>query len=543
MAQQAPDPSLPSRDATVLRPARASDALQLTQPLHKALIERPLAEALACGGRRLSWGSLVDRVARLAAVLQAQGLRPGDRVGMLGLNSDHYVLYFYAAWWAGGVVNPVNMRWSAAEIAYSLDDCDTRLLLVDETFHATAATLPGRSRSLTTLLHWGNGPAPAGFIDGPALLAAATPVADSGRSGDDLAAVMYTGGTTGRPKGVMLSQANLYLNALCANQAALRPAASVGINTTPMFHVGGLGLTLQLVQRLCRQVVLPAFDELAVLQTIAQERGSETFLVPTMLKRLIEHPRFADFDTSSLQLVLYGAAPIDEALLAAAQQALPRAGFCQLYGMTELSPVVTALPAACHLPGQPAERLRSVGQPVPIAELRIVDVDDQPLPAGEVGEIVVRGPLVMQGYWGQPELSAQALRSGWMHTGDGGRMDADGFVYVVDRLKDMIVSGGENVYSAEVENAISQLPQVSMAAVIGVPDARWGERVHAAVVLRPGAVLDAQALQAHCRTLIAGYKCPRSVDFREALPLSAAGKVLKVELRAPFWAGRSRNVN
>jgi acyl-CoA synthetase (AMP-forming)/AMP-acid ligase II len=246
---------------------------------------------------------------------------------------------------------------------------------------------------------------------------------------------------------------------------------------------------------------------------------------------------------ASLQCVLYGASPIDEALLARARAALPHAGFCQLYGMTELAPVVTALPAWCHAPGQPAERLRSVGRAVPIAEVRIVDADDNPVPPGTVGEIVVRGPLVMQGYWGQPALSAEALRGGWMHTGDGGRMDADGFFYVVDRIKDMIVSGGENVYSAEVENAITQLPQVSMAAVIGVPDDRWGERVHAVVVLRSGATLTPDALQAHCRTLIAGYKCPRSVEFRDALPLSAAGKVLKVDLRAPFWAGKTRNVN
>ena len=517
--------------------------MNLTQPLHKALIERPQAEAMLCGGRRTDWATFVDRVARLAAVLQAHGVKPGDRVGMLGLNSDHYLAFLYASWWAGAVINPVNIRWSPKEIAYSLDDCDTRLLLVDEHFHAATAGLQSLSNSLATLMHWGNGPAPAGALDGPALVAAATPVPDALRSGSDLAAVMYTGGTTGRPKGVMLSQANLYINVLSANLAAQRPVDSVGINTAPMFHVGGMALALQLIQRLSRQVILPGFDELPVLNAIAEERGTETFLVPTMLKRLIEHPRFAEFDTDCLQLVLYGAAPIDEALLTAAQAALPAAGFCQLYGMTELSPVVTALPAWCHAPGQPTERLRSVGRAVPIAELRIVDVDDQPVPNGTVGEIVARGPMVMQGYWAQPEQTASALRGGWMHTGDGGRMDADGFIYVVDRIKDMIVSGGENVYSAEVENAITQLPQVSMAAVIGVPDERWGERVHAVVVLRPGQALTADAVIAHCRSQIAGYKCPRSVEFREALPITAAGKIQKVELRAPFWAGRSRNVN
>ena len=517
--------------------------LSLTQPLHKALIERPDALALVCQSRRRSWRQLVDRVSRLAAVLQAQGVRPGDRVAVLALNSDHLVAALHAIWWAGAVINPVNIRWSAKEIAYSLDDCDSRVLLVDEHFHAQLPALRGESRCLQVLMHWGEGAAPAGLLDGPALADAATPVADAGRHGEDLAAVMYTGGTTGRPKGVMLSHTNLVVGQLSANLAATRPVDAVGINFAPMFHVGGLGLMLQLFQRLAPQVLLPAFDEVAVLQAIQAERGSETFMVPTMLKRLVEHPRFAEFDTASLQLVLYGAAPIDEALLDAAMRALPNAGFCQLYGMTELSPVVTALPAWCHRPGQPRQRLRSVGRPVPIATLEIRDEQDRPLPRGQVGEIVVRSPGMMAGYWGQPALSAEALRGGAMHTGDGGWMDEDGFVYVVDRLKDMIVTGGENVYSAEVENAITQLPQVSACAVIGTPDDTWGERVHAIVVLRPGAQLSEAEVVAHCRTLIAGYKCPRGVEFRTELPLSAAGKVLKHALRAPFWAGRSRQVN
>ncbi len=522
--------------------------MHLTQPLHKALQECPERIALVCGERRHSFAGFADRVARLAAVLRTLGVGSdgsdgvGARVGMLALNSDRYVEFLYATWWAGGVVNPVNVRWSPAEIAYSLDDCDTRLLLVDAPFQAVATALPGLSRSLKTLLWVGEGPAPAGLLDAQAMLAASTPVADARCGGDALAAVMYTGGTTGRPKGVMLSHANLYLNALSANLAVTRPPQAVGINTAPMFHVGGVGLVLQLMQRLARQVVIPAFDEVAVLQAIAAEAGSETFLVPTMLKRLIEHPRFAEFDTRSLALVLYGAAPIDETLLAQAMAALPGAGFAQVYGMTELAPVITALPAWCHRPGQPTARLRSAGQPVPIAEVRIADAGGRTLPRGQVGEIVARGPMVMQGYWGQPAQTAEALREGWMHTGDGGWMDEDGFVHVVDRLKDMIVTGGENVYSAEVENVVALLPEVSMCGVVGVPDDDWGERVHAVVVLRPGQALTAEAVIAHCRAHIAGYKCPRSVEFRRELPLSAAGKLLKFQLRAPFWAGRTRKV-
>jgi acyl-CoA synthetase (AMP-forming)/AMP-acid ligase II len=354
---------------------------------------------------------------------------------------------------------------------------------------------------------------------------------------------MYTGGTTGVPKGVMLTHTNLCINALSTVAAATRPPEAVGIQTAPMFHVGGCSLTLQLMLRQCKQVVLPSFDEVAVLEAIRNEGGSETFMVPTMIKRLIEHSRFPEYDVSALKLVLYGAAPIDSALLAHAVKALPAADFCQLYGMTELAPVVTALPSWCHRRADMVDKLRSAGRPVSIAEVRIVDQQGRPVPVGTAGEITVRGPMVMAGYWGKPEQSAEALRGGWMHTGDGGRMDADGFLFIVDRIKDMIVTGGENVYSAEVENVIAQMAQVSMCAVIGVPDDKWGERVHAVVVRRAGHQLTADDVFEFCRDRIAGYKCPRAVEFRDEMPLSAAGKLLKYALREPHWRGRDRQVN
>jgi acyl-CoA synthetase (AMP-forming)/AMP-acid ligase II len=224
-------------------------------------------------------------------------------------------------------------------------------------------------------------------------------------------------------------------------------------------------------------------------------------------------------------------------------RALPRASFSQAYGMTELSPTVAVLMPYLHLPGPDRARmLRSAGTPVIAAEIRIVDAEDNEVPPGQVGEICARGPTVMRGYWNKPQETEAALRGGWMHTGDGGYMDEQGFLYVVDRMKDMIVSGGENVYSAEVENAIAQLPQVLMSAVIGVPDDKWGERVHAVIVRREGADIEADAIIAHCRDQIAGYKCPRSVEFRDSLPLSAAGKLQKFQLREPYWAGRDRRV-
>lgn len=508
--------------------------MQLTYPLHHALAESPQRTALVDNSRRVAYGELAARVARLAALLRERGVRAGDRVALLGMNSARYVEAIYAVWWAGGVVNPVNIRWTAAEMAWSLNDCETRWLIVDQAFAAQVAALREKSRCLAEILYFGDGAAPTDAVDVEAELVGLVPVADAARQGDDLAALMYTGGTTGKPKGVMLSHANLLIGTRSASSSVHREPRVVALTCAPLFHVGAVGHLLQLVGQSATVVLLPVFDEVAVMRGIADEKATETFLVPTMLKRLIDHPRFDEFDLSSLRSVLYGAAPIDEGLLNEALRAMPSAGFVQFYGMTELSPVITALPASCHLPGSEAARtrLRSAGRPIPMAEVAVIDAEGRPLPPGQVGEIVARGPMVMQGYWGQPKLSAQTLRGGWMHTGDLGRFDDDGFLYVVDRLKDMIITGGENVYSAEVENVLLQMPEIAACAVVGVPDATWGERVHAALVLKPGKTVDSDQVIAHCREHLAGYKCPRSVELREALPLSAAGKLLKYEVRA-----------
>ncbi|HSV53033.1 MAG TPA: long-chain-fatty-acid--CoA ligase [Burkholderiaceae bacterium] len=525
--------------------------MNLIWPLRNALTDHPDDIAVVFGDRRLTFTTFVDRVSRLASVFRALGAAPGDRIAMMGTNSDRYLEYLYAAWWCGAVINPVNTRWSAAEVAYSLDDCHTCILIVDEASAPVASELRrlSLSKSIETVIRinsgGGTGASEEWELDYETLLGDATPMEQVERSGDDLAAVMYTGGTTGQPKGVMLTHSSLYLNALSVLAAEPRPENPTGILVAPLFHVGGIGLMLQLMHRRCKLVVVAAFHEDALIKVIEAERGSEIFLVPTMLKRVVESPALQRHDVSSLQLILYGAAPIDSALLARSMKALPSASFCQVYGMTELSPVITILGAAQHDPtvSENAGRLRSAGRPVPIAEVRIVDDQDRSLPCGAVGEIVARGPMVMAGYWNKQAATQEALRGGWMHTGDGGYMDSEGFVYVVDRLKDMIISGGENVYSAEVENAIAQLPQVLLCAVVGVPDDNWGERVHAVVVVRPGETLDQDAVIAHCRKLIAGYKCPRTVEFRDELPLSAAGKLLKYQLREPFWAGRKRGVN
>jgi acyl-CoA synthetase (AMP-forming)/AMP-acid ligase II len=290
-------------------------------------------------------------------------------------------------------------------------------------------------------------------------------------------------------------------------------------------------------------VMIPAFAPAAVLQAIERDRITASLLVPTMIQMTVDHPEVPMHDLSSLRSVIYGASPISEALIDRATQALPLAGLFQAYGMTELSPVATMLRPEFHTKeGRTLGKVRSAGRPTYCAEARIEDVDGRELPRGEVGEIVVRGPGMMLGYWNKPEDSAQALRGGWMHTGDAGRMDEQGFVFVVDRIKDMIVTGGENVYSAEVENAVLQHASVAACAVISIPSDKWGELVHAVVVLKPGAAATVEDIRAHCKALIANYKCPRSIEFTPALPLSGAGKVLKTRLREPYWQGRERAV-
>jgi acyl-CoA synthetase (AMP-forming)/AMP-acid ligase II len=518
--------------------------MHLTQSLHKALRECPDRTAVVADGQRPSFKQFANRVQRLAGALQALGLKAGDRVAMMGLNSLRYVEYFQGTWWAGGVINPVNVRWSPQELAYSLDDCDTRILLVDKTFAPMVAAIQALSKSLATVVYCGDDAAPAGMLHYEDLLAAAQPVHDAMRQGDDLAAVMYTGGTTGSPKGVMLSHGNFYLNALASIAMVQRPMGGVGLVAAPFFHVAGCGLSMQLMRRQATQVLIPGYDEVGVMHMVQAERINEMFLVPIMIRRLIEHPNFKDYDFSSLKHMFYGASAIDEVLLTAAMAALPGVQFAQAYGMTELSPTIAMLLPEDHLPGpHQAQRLRSAGRPLPIAEIRIVDGDDNELPAGQAGEICARGPMVMQGYWNKPQATEAALKGGWMHTGDGGYLDNDGYLYVVDRLKDMIVTGGENVYSAEVENALAQLPAIAQSAVIGVPDAHWGERVHAVIVVRPGHTLTPEQVMAHCKGLIAGYKCPRSVEFRTELPTSPAGKLQKFVLRNEHWAGHARRVN
>jgi len=518
--------------------------MYLTQALHRAVQQHPDRIAVRFGNRQRSFRELADRVARLAGALQKLGMQAGDRVAMLSLNSDRYLEYQMAVPWGGGVLNPCNIRWSAAEILYSLEDSGSRILLVDETFRPLVEQFRRDSNTLREVVYCGDGAAPAGMHGYEALLAEAGPVPDALRRGEDLAGIFYTGGTTGFPKGVMLSHTNLCSSGLALRAEGLATPGGTYLHAAPMFHLADMGCAAPHWIEGNTHAIVPAFNPELVLDTLERDRVTHLLLVPTMIQMLVDHPAMKKpRDLSALQTIAYGASPISEAVLERAMAALPGVGFVQAYGMTELSPVATINPAWSHTAeGRKLGKLRAAGRASFITEVRIVDAQGSEAPRGTVGEVVVRGPNVMQGYWNKPELTAQAVRDGWMHTGDGAWMDEDGFIFIADRLKDMIISGGENIYSAETENAVAQHPAVAACAVIGIPSDEWGEMVHAVVVCKPGETVGADALIAHCKALIAGYKCPRSVDFVDALPLSGAGKILKTKLREPFWQGRERNV-
>jgi acyl-CoA synthetase (AMP-forming)/AMP-acid ligase II len=515
--------------------------MYLTQGLHRAVQQHPHQVMTIFGERERTFGEVAARVARLAGALRELGVRDGDRVAMLSLNSDRYNEYLLAVPWANAVLNPVNVRWSAAEIAYSLEDSGSRVLLIDDAFVPMLPALRDRVPGLAAVIHADDSPVPDGTRGYEDLIASAAPVKDARRGGDDLAGLFYTGGTTGFPKGVMLSHANLGISLLGGTATGYlgRPGSRT-LHTAPMFHLADLcswGCTLLAGGS---HVIIPASDPLSVLAAIERHRVTDTVLVPTMIQALVDHPQVSHCDLTSLRMVVYGGSPILQAVLERAMKVLPNASFVQAYGMTELAPLATILNPADHLRGH---LLRSAGRAAPNAEVRVVDPDGADLPNGTVGEVIVRGGNVMRGYWNRSEETAAAVRGGWMHTGDGGYLDDEGYLYVVERLKDMIVTGGENVYSTEVENALARHAAVVQCAVLGIPDHEWGERVHAVVVLRPGATLTLEEARQHTKTLIAGYKAPRSLEIVDALPVSGTGKILKRELREKYWAGQERQVH
>jgi len=513
--------------------------MRLTQGFQQSADHKPTRFATVFENRRRTYAEVIDRVARLASGLVATGANTGDRIAILALNSDAYYEAYYAILWAGCLAVPCNTRWTAAEHSAALADCEPRLLLIDQHFAPMINELTPDMRERAILIGGAGGARNA-----EELIANSNPMADNSGADDAPAAIFYTGGTTGASKGVVLSNDNLIVNFLasCAREPYERDC--VYLHVAPMFHLADATMVFGLTLLGGTHVILSRFDPAAVIETIKKCRVNTLILVPTMIGMLDQYLREHPEPLDQVRRLTYGASPISETLMLRTLEMFPNARISQAYGQTELSPVATLLTHEYHVASGPISKLRSAGRAIPGVELRIADPELRTLAAGEVGEILVRGPNVMQSYWRKPELTAATIVDGWVRTGDAGYIDTEGFLFLVDRVKDMIVSGGENVYSAEVENALAQHPSVLECAVIGVPDARWGERVHAVLCFRPGLSATQEELTAHCTKLIAGYKRPRSFDFRtEPLPLSGAGKILKSELRKAFWGGAGRAVN
>jgi long-chain acyl-CoA synthetase len=502
----------------------------LTWPLRHAMTYYPEREAVVDGDLRLSFHDLGARVQRLSAGLRAKGVRPGTRVATLLSNSHRYLELHYAIPGAGAIVVPLNSRLAVPEMEYILKDAGVTHLIVDEAHDDVASHLTPLVEQVLRI--------PDEYEN---LIAAHEPEDLPGPDSEDApAGIYYTGGTSGPAKGVVLS-----------HRALIGQSMSLGIELDlqrqqrilivfPLFHLGsicGMYVTVWLGSTLVFQ---PAVVPTEILQIIARERITMTSLVPTVINALVSHPEARRTDFSSLRLVVHGAAPISPTLCAQAVEVFG-CGVTQAYGMTEMAGGATLLKNEQDLLDTP--QIRSAGLPMVGYEIQVRREDGSRCEIDEVGEVVLRGPSMLTEYWNKPEETFRVLRDGWYWSGDMGFQDCAGYVYLVDRSKDMIVTGGENVYSIEVENAIAAHPDVLEVAVFGVPDDSWGERVHAVVVPKDGCAPAASEIITFCRERIAGYKTPKSVELRnEELPKSGVGKVLKRELREAHWQGHGRYI-
>ena len=499
-----------------------------------------------------TFGEHADRTMRLCSALGGElGVGRSDRFAVMALNCHEYVELYHAAYLGAGVINPLNLRLAGKELDYIVRDSGTEVAFVDKTFaplFAQAMTLAGDDCTVRrTVLIGGpddntNTPYDLRYEE---LIAASDPVLPDEPEETDPVVLMYTGGTTGLPKGVLCNQRAEILNTYHAAMKFPQLSEGTALLQTPIFHAASMVAVIATQTMGGKFVLMPMFDPGAAIALIEKYQVTTTTMVPTMIHMMMSHPDFAPEKLASVRNLAYGASPMPAALLDRLLTLFPDMEIGQGYGMTESSSILTVLDTEDHKIG--GDRLRSVGRAVPGVVLSIQDEDGNILPSGEVGEVCAKGGNFMTEYWNKPEATEEAFQGGWYHTGDAGYLDGEGYLFLVDRVKDMIVSGGENVYSAEVESAISTHPVVGQVAVIGIPHEVWGEQVHAIVVPKEGADVDEgteASIISHARESIAGYKVPKSVEFRaEPLPLSGAMKVLKRELRAPYWEGKERGIN
>ncbi|MCZ8173193.1 MAG: fatty acid--CoA ligase [Novosphingobium sp.] len=498
--------------------------------------DRPDGVALDGDDLTLTWAELEDATNRVVSALLALGLQKGDRVTWYGKNSTTYFTLFFAAARVGIVMTPVGWRLAEPEAAYIIDNAEAKVLFLGDGFEACAETLGKRPGLIACFT-----------ADQARAMMKSTPHATFEPSGpNDAVLQLYTSGTTGNPKGAVLSNTNLFglrkVGIENAQPYNLLDEDEAILVAMPCAHIGGTGLGVMSLAAGLPGIILAEFEPTRVFDAVVNRGVTRFFIVPAALQMLLNHPDCAKTDFSRLRYILYGASPIPLELL---RQCIAMFGadFIQAYGMTETTGTICTLPPEDHsVEGN--QRMRSAGKPLPGVEMMIRGKDGQAMSTGEIGEICTRSSSNMLGYWKLPEATASTMDAdGWIATGDVGYMDEDGYVYIYDRAKDMIISGGENVYPAEVESGIYGHPDVLEVAVIGVPDEKWGEAVKAVCVPKPGHTIDTDSVIGWARERLAGFKVPKSVDVIEALPRNPSGKILRRELRAPYWAGFDRQVN
>ena len=517
-------------------PGSASQLLLGSLPRKGAKVY-PERTAVVYRDKRLTYRELNEKVLRLANGLVSLDVKKGDRVAILQHNSHHYVEAYFAITLIGAIAVPINFRFVGREIAYILKDAEAETIIVGDTYLETLASIRTNLPLLKNIICIGS--SQDNMVEYKDLLGN-SPIKEIERrlNDDDVVFLMYTAGTTGKPKGAMLTHRNLLSSTTALAICRKLGPEDVLLLSAPIFHIASATGIIATIFSRATNVVLDRFDPNLLLETIEKEKATIVGIVPAMLIQIINSPElFNRYDLKSVRAISYGASPMPSDVIKKALEMF-QCEFMQGYGMTEISAAyVTFLEPSDHrIDGNHrSERiLSSVGKEAINAEMRIVDDQDRDLPRGEVGEIIVRGQHVMKGYWRMPEASEEALRGGWFHTGDLGKMDDEGYLYLVDRKKDMIISGGENIYSKEVEDILFSHPSVLEAAVIGVPDEKWGETVKAVVVLKAGMKVTEEGLIEFCKRHLASYKKPTSVEFIDALPRNAAGKVVKRILKEEY---------
>jgi long-chain acyl-CoA synthetase len=498
------------------------------------------APALELDGRSVTFGELDRRSNQVANALRAAGVGRGDRVAFIDKNGLEYFEVTFGLAKVGAVNVAVNWRLAPPEMAQIIEDARAAVVIVGPDFIGHIEKVEGELPGVRTIVAVGGHDRWQDYEAWVAPHAAEDPGEQTGP--DDVAFQLYTSGTTGLPKGVMLTNDNFFGGVVGIAGQWRFTEDSVNLAMMPMFHIAGAGWSMVGLYFGCRTVVLRDVDPARILQVIPEFGITNAFMVPAVIQFLLMTPGVESTDFSTLRALVYGASPITDKVLVQGMRTFG-CEFIQVYGLTETTGAITQLDGVDHDPEQRPQLLRSCGKPYPWVEIRIVDGDGNDVPVGQVGELWTRSHQNMKGYWENPEATSQAVTAdGWFKTGDAGFADAEGYLYLHDRVKDMIVSGGENVYPAEVENALMQHPDIADVAVIGVPDDKWGEAVKAVVVRAQGSDLTEQDVIAFARERLAGFKLPKSVDFADVLPRNPSGKLLKRELREPYWAGIERRI-